>query len=509
MNYKITIFVFILAVVLVTIALIKMNSQPLGQKNNPLDKLSEAQNGVRLLDPADFNPDKVKRIELNYASDTNTYIFERDLGVSQSSDQGGWKQIKPLPYSMDNWALNMLPSSASGIMVFQEIPQEDFSEDMTLATLGLEPPQATVVFVTDSRTISVYLSGESMAGKTFLQLDKAGPVYVVDNVLHNNILGKNPRDWRNKTIFENTSTDISRINIVDNVTGKPVTLWNIDGKWNMIEPVNTQVDQQSAGQLVSGIISARLQGFAEDKPTDLNIYGLTDPDLRVSIELSKPEADGSVSVDHQVLLVGGRIGLTDDIWYAKRTDRDDIFTIGASTLNKLKPDAQSLVSKCVLDTSADNIKSLVISTENPEGTRSSIKLTRTIDGWSVRDINDNLSEDSPADVRAVNDLLSCLTTAHETVEITDDKADAQVRYSTIARIEVEGFSGMIGNEVQIVVDSDLDPAQQKIKFRDSVNGINRFSSIQTLPPLTIAALSATAGMPSDNEPAYIDTEPTK
>ena len=60
-------------------------------------------------------------------------------------------------------------------------------------------------------------------------------------------------------------------------------------KWQIVKPIMAQADQNEVETLISSLKSMKMERVVEDKAQDLKIYGLEDPEVRVSLKLKDHE----------------------------------------------------------------------------------------------------------------------------------------------------------------------------------------------------------------------------
>lgn len=231
---------------------------------------------------------------------------------------------------------------------------------VTAAIRALEKPiEATVVSSnpdsydeyqvseTSATQVRFFESGQSKPALDIL-IGKAGPsafsTYVrladSEQVLNAQAgLGmtfKREEGWRNKQIFSFSGGNAVRLE----ETGTSATFTvvkNEEDKWMFEGALSGEADSAKINSLANMLASLRADDFVN--PTDtqtLADFGLEPP--RQTVALTYEDKTTSPSQSKSATLLIGTESNTRGNWYAKRADKNDIFTIGSHVANALTPD---------------------------------------------------------------------------------------------------------------------------------------------------------------------------
>lgn len=420
MNTRISLLVLLVAVGIGLFVIIRMNTAP--STPTGIDRTNE-----RLLDPGDFHPDRVTAMNIEWAGGEKA-LFQKDGNV--------WRQTSPVTFRMQEFAMRRLATAVADLTVSKTYQAGDLEGEGSLAALDLDPPAATIRYTLsaegdegEATETTIYLGQIFVGGQAYTKLKDDDRVYVVPDDLHKRLLQMDVKEWRDRTIFDGLSQEMSRINIENHDEGATLSLNQVDGTWKMIDPVTTTVDVKAMGTLVQNLIGASIRAFVSDSPEDIAVYGLDAPQMRVMVETDRTNEDGSISTDTQTLLLGNPIGLTDKSRYAKLKSTTPVFTVNAAVVGNITKPAESLLSKVVVDASPEDIGSVTI-----DGPAGKFDLARTTEGgWRAFPtlVNANAFEVSTASVEA---LLARLTSDQEGAEF-GKLAEEDV----VMRIVVRGF----------------------------------------------------------------------
>jgi len=483
MNTKTTLAILILAIVLAVLGIMKFRSG--ATPAVPSESVDAAR---PLLDAVKFNTANVTAIDLKRASDDSAFRFEK-------GDNDAWQQTAPIPFDMEGWQIEGLATDAAGLKVYQTVTPSQLTGDLSLDTLALNPPTASLTFtMKDGSPVRLDLGRMSLAGKAYARLDPAGDVFLVDDTLHKRVLQRDPREWRIRSIFSDRDSDPAQVSIQDHDAQTSLVISRVDSRWRMLQPVSTHLDPQAVDRFVNTLQSASIRGWVVDSPDSLALYGLDNPARTISLRIDKVQPDSSVQSTSQTLLVGSPIDLTDKSRYAKRAERKDVFTISGPSIDQLNPKVETLISKSVLGIAPAEIRALDI-----KGQGGSFRLERTTDSWSLRKEG---RDAQPADPEVVEHFLTLLTTPRNALTLGALPADGPD--AAMAEVAVEDFNNTRIAFIKIAqVKTDPQPPSTEkpsiLTSYDAGDGVLRTDATDTLP-----ALNPDAYVVEDAAPAAVD-----
>lgn len=534
MNTKTTLVVLALAVILGLAALYKFKSTDFNSASDTnaakarLEGTDPDAVGTPLFAAGTFKPETITHITLTKA-DGSRFVFEKNTdpaaASSASASQSDWRQTEPIPYRMTGWSIREIANRTGDLMYSDSIKEKDLRDDLAPANLGFEPPLATIELTAKPQaegaaptTVIIQLGKTHLAGRGFVRLGSTGPVYVTGSALHEHVLNKNPKEWRDKKVFPFQATDISRLSVdsTDPDNRTRFALARIQGDWHVTEPVSIHANTSRLSSLTSSLANARLRGFVEDNPADLAPFGLDTPGMRAVAKIDRVAADGSVNTEKYELVIGHRINLTDDLWYAMRAagGSPDVFTLPKTTIDSLRPDPDILVGQSVLTAKPQDIKGLTID----NGSDNPFKIERTADGWTIT-VGDS-GTPAPAVAPAVDQILTAITQAHDTVELDIDHTLA-TSMPVLARIGVITFASdntqqtvIIGTRLKEDTDNLFQPENEqqpsptppRTEYLYTLDRSGVIWVSATVPGFQLTDLAAPV-TPTDTPPQQPDSDP--
>ena len=105
-------------------------------------------------------------------------------------------------------------------------------------------------------------------------------------------------------------------------SGETTTLKKSDGGWQVVDPIAAPADESKVTAITSGLPSMSLVRVVDDKPTDLENYGLAKPRIDVGFKTSGDK-------DYRHLLIGEKSPVGGDV-FAMRSDEKRVVLISAN-----------------------------------------------------------------------------------------------------------------------------------------------------------------------------------
>jgi hypothetical protein len=152
---------------------------------------------------------------------------------------------------------------------------------------------------------------------------------------------KRPDGWRNKQIFSFPGNNATRIEATG--TSQTFAFAKQGGdKWMMESPEKAEAESARVDSIANMLSSLRANEFIDPSSSQtLASFGL-EP-ARQTFSLTYEDKSTSPSKSESVTLEIGNESATKGDWYAKRKDRNDIFTIGQHVADALVPDPKTLL----------------------------------------------------------------------------------------------------------------------------------------------------------------------
>jgi hypothetical protein len=282
-----------------------------------------------------------------------------------------WMQIEPFRYPMDRYSMRQLAAVAQQVQVVQRLREADLTDALRDDGLGLNPPEAEIVYEWDEGSLRLSLGRRGIAGRAYLRKGEESDITIVRQNLHERALEMSPREWRDRTLFQNVSVEADRI--TRTLGNQALVLERDRRRWMMVEPVQTRVDGEALEALIQLAGGARSAGFLVDQPTDLTRFGLARPAAKLTITTTH---DGT-STD-QRLRVGMVAGAGTQDRYGIVDGFPVVVRVPMSVLQGLFRQAETLIDPTGAGVHAADVRSIRINTPTEE-----IQLERDLERWQA------------------------------------------------------------------------------------------------------------------------------
>ncbi len=290
-------------------------------------------------------------------------VLERSGGekIAFARRDGKWHITEPIDAPAADWTVDAVAKSVSSLQYVRKYADDDPEcprDDLT----HLSAPQHTVTFTDDTDktyTIKVGLNPPPPpAGRTYVQLAGDKHIYVVETDLYS-ILDKAFAKYRLNYVarFENEQARRITVNGDENYQ-----LVKTDNKWKIDAPVQARTDQEKVKALLNAVSDIQAEKFIDDNPKNLAPYGLVNPRLIVTVELSPtptPSTTPTTQPKGKVISVAFGTG-TDNKVFAKLADKPWVFQVNESSLADLQPKLSDLRDKNILDATGREITKVEI-----------------------------------------------------------------------------------------------------------------------------------------------------
>lgn len=252
-----------------------------------------------------IRPYKVQRIRLER---------EQTALVCQKDSLSTWQIVEPIQVRADGSKINDLLWDLEGLEA------EEFVSDSPaqLTPYGLAEPKIRIELQMEGDSTAQILSvGGTRGEKVYVKNSSAPSVYLVDSQFLDRV-GEDVSHFRDRKILRFYTYQVRGIEIV---RGERTWAWRKDSGGDWKGPAGRLVEK-----LLSDLQSLKAEEFVEDNPSDLSVYGLTEPRCRVTLQLEEKPP--------QVLLVGDEKG--GGKVYVKNEEVDTIYLTKSDFLEKLK-----------------------------------------------------------------------------------------------------------------------------------------------------------------------------
>lgn len=328
----------------------------------------------------------------------------------------GWRQTEPFDVAVDGMAVRQLIVAAADLAWSRRFAIADFDEGTSLATLGLDPPLATVSFTLGERNESFDLGQRTVAGRAWIRRVGSEEVLVVEDALHDRGLDSDLRSWRRRQLF----TGESPVNAIEFQNGSVMTTLVRDGvRWAVTSPIQTRADGETMRRFLGVLGRVAHDGFVIDT-AERQSFGLDEPAAIISLSRS----EGT-----ERLLIGGPAGLASRDRYAAIEGVPSVVRLGETTLHALLPEVISLIEPTASGAREADVKSIEIVAPG----KGSVLLERDLEKWRIeRRLASGEESKGTAPVEMVEGLLGvlCSTRAPDVVvqKFPTDLARATVTF---------------------------------------------------------------------------------
>ncbi len=186
----------------------------------------------------------------------------------------------------------------------------------------------------ENKTLAHLFVGKNTPGilNSYVRVADSNDVYVGKGYLQS-IFDKGERTWKDRTIFKFEKSHVTRIDIVSPEETIELRL-DAENKWHLLQPITAAANQTEVENLLAFYSDLKTDDFAEVK--ELTEYGLDTPTSSISASLN----DGTSAT----LLIGKEENEGGNL-YVKRDDRDTIFMLSKSSVDRLIKKSDVLTEK--------------------------------------------------------------------------------------------------------------------------------------------------------------------
>jgi len=181
--------------------------------------------------------------------------------------------------------------------------------------------------------------------------------------------------------------------------------------WYIVAPIQSKADSVVVSSLLTSVCSAKQERVVDEKPSDLSVFGLKDP--QVTISLKKDSTSPS-----QEIAIGNDTPVAYSL-YAKTNQSDEVFKTSRTLKSAIDKDLFALRDKSVVAVSRNEILEVEI-----QNGKENLVLTRTgnnlKENWTLS--RENLPADSGEWNKTLNTLIE-LKASKIAAETTDNLAE--------------------------------------------------------------------------------------
>jgi len=366
---------------------------------------------------------------------------------------GAWRQVTPFEHPVDPHSIQQIAALAATLEI---APNGVSGNEVPLSALGLDPPRGRVEMIWDGGSVTLLLGHRGIAGRAYLMVEGDESIHVVNYELHDRALDMDPREWRERRIFDNIGVDSDRVEIV--TADQRTVLARDRKKWMLETPVRSRVNDLALDELFQALGRARSAGFLLDEPGDLSPFGLESPVASITVTTTRRTIrdDGTVDqrLDAQRLRIGSRVGVGSQDRFGLIEGRAVVVRIPEAVLQALFLTPKALVSNVPSGVVPADVMSIIIRSES-----GAWELRRELERWVAPDY-----DNKEVDGDLVDELLAGLArNPAPEVEIRPYPRDLQV-----ATITLRGYGGKPLDTVRIAHETQAEGSRWALENGDDV-----------------------------------------
>ncbi len=245
-------------------------------------------------------------------------------------DQDNWKLVKPIDTKADKSAADSVASDLASAKIERSLDEQNINWN----TYGLDSPTVKIsAKLNDGKVQELELGEKDFTDfSVFARIPGQNKLLVLPSHLFNSA-NKTLFDFRDKAVIEFQRDQIKQMAVA--VKSKEYLFEKNGDDWTVKKPFESKADRTEINSIVGDLEFAKVEEFLQPPLSDLKIYGLNTPEVRVDLFLGENRA-------RKTLLVGSKI---DSHYYAKDDSRDQIFKIKEDLYKKLNLDPQKIRDK--------------------------------------------------------------------------------------------------------------------------------------------------------------------
>jgi hypothetical protein len=313
--------------------------------------------------------------------------------VLEKNAEGDWRLTQPVTADADDPVVNNMLTAIEVAEVSRSL--DDVGDK--LASYGLAPPEATVTLTLKEGSVPPIKVGKTTQIGSAAYLQKGDdPKVHIGTMAFQSGMKKQVKDLRDKSIVTFEDQDVQKIELVKE--GSVITAERGEGdKWRITKPGDYPADSAEMRALLASIRGLRADDFVSDDPAaDLAPFGLTSPQLRVSVWTGKDAAQ-------KTLLLGA---FKDDeankkSIYAKRAELPSVVTLPDFALRNVDKSLSTLRDKTVLAFAKEQAAKIIVTRKDGLG----FTLAKRDGTWHIEDPGEG-TERAPTMTRFLDDLAA-------------------------------------------------------------------------------------------------------
>ncbi|MDZ4743843.1 MAG: DUF4340 domain-containing protein [Verrucomicrobiota bacterium] len=331
-------------------------------------------------------------------------ILNAEGAIVAKKEKDQWSIVEPLETKADQFEIDTIIQSLNSINFQRKIKFSDINPDTLDKEYHLKKPTHILSWSTPDQRYSLRLGADTPMGNgLFVQKEENADVYIIPQYARET-LARDLSHLRDRSIFPFQAKSVQQVDIR---SLSPTNLYQIQFTFtNNIPRITKPIDARAATDKVTDLTlfltDARAMDFIAEGSADLKNYGLSEPDMEVSIRSSESDKP-------QTLLIGQPVPNTPQKYYAKLKDSNSVITITAELFKELTKPLAEYRDKHLIDRYSNELNSLVIQSGSKK-----VVLLKKDNEWKIDD-----AEGSPADTAIIIQLLDTLMKSQISQYVSD------------------------------------------------------------------------------------------
>lgn len=254
--------------------------------------------------------------------------------------RSNWEITAPMTIKADNNAVDKIISDLIDLKV------EKFVDDnpADLSVYGLSQPQLEIVLTTTEGLDKSLLIGKQENDQLYAKIASENPVFLISS---NIVIPDDPNDLRDRTVIAFDKDAVDKLEL-KNPKNSIVIEKKAEGTetiWEITAPVKVKADKSKIEGILNELDSLRIRDFVSDKPENLAMYGLSQPQIQITLSIK--------GFEPKTLVLGQKIG---ESVYAKTASVSSVYTLDAVMFTELNKGIMELRDLQVMKFKTDDVK---------------------------------------------------------------------------------------------------------------------------------------------------------
>ncbi len=315
----------------------------------------------------DFDPSQV--FELVVLSDNGAVVAKKEGLI--------WNIVEPLSAKGDQFEIESMIQTLNSLRFEREIDIKDITAETLDKDFHLKKPEYILSWTAARDRYSLRIGADTPMGNgLFVQKEEGGSVYIVSHFVRET-LARDLSQLRDRAIFPFEEGQVSQVNIRSLSTTNPyqIQFSVTDNIKRITKPIDARANQETITNLIRFLVDARAMDFISEGAADLITYGLSEPDLEVTLLSSDPNTS-------KTLLIGNPVKNDPGKHYAKLKEGNSVFTITAELYHELTKPLNDFRDPLLIERFPHELNAIVIKSGNKE-----LKLVGENNEWFINELN--------------------------------------------------------------------------------------------------------------------------